>query len=216
MFGFGKKAKAIPSHAKFIALTRSLPASEFIESICRLVETSDPGSRVHTLVAYQNLESILWIMDKWVADGATSITPGIDGYLDNLSTTRPTNEIGERRVGWLTTAALLRRAELIASGQPEHHRRLARTWLQLSNCGPLIHSCLRHNVIWSAEEKEWFEPIVIAETGKVYDIYGGEFASREAILRHVAPKWLKAHPILLRRKRTLSRLGFRKEAEAAA
>lgn len=216
MFGFGKKTQTIPAHAKFIALTRSLPSHEFIESICRLVETSDPGSRVQILVAYQNLESTLWVMDKWVADGATSITPGIEGYLDNLSTTQPNDEIGKRRVGWFTTAALLKRAEFIASEKPEHHRRLARTWLQLSNCGPFIHSCLRHNVIWSADEKEWFEPIVIAETGKTYDTYGGQIAGREAILRHIAPKWLRAHPILLRRKRTLSQLIFRESLNSAA
>lgn len=135
----------------------SLSDIEYAKFIAEFVDQMDPATRAHLAVAYQNFIpyisalhrhydklGIPFTIENVIAEWEAESNPELD-------------EIAVRRHSWFFFAALLARLEKLARRTEVVRPIAAAIWTVIITEYPRLKLLLPHNVVWSDEEKEWFQ-----------------------------------------------------------
>lgn len=90
-------------------------------------------------------------------------------------------EIPQRRLMWFLTAAMIYSLG-DGNGDPEVEDRLAQIYILLADSSEFMLNVLEHNILWTADEKVWFDK---------------HNSNRSGVVLLWVPKGLKKHPRLL-------------------
>jgi len=94
------------------------------------------------------------------------------------------NEATKRRLLWFLYAAFLMRAEKIVQTTEQDRDKIADAWIHIIQNATFFRTVLEHNILWSDEEKVWFEL-----GGDPFGMVPDEKKSREFCARTM-PRWL--------------------------
>ena len=142
--------------------------------VAEFVDGLDSATRAHVAVAYQNLIPNLSGMARAFHGRDMPFT--IEIFIRNLEQDLPiaTDEINSRRLSWFLMAALVARLEKTANETPSTVDVGALVWTIILTEYPRLKILLPRNVVWSEEEKEWFDlsqtDAILIERGVNYDV----------------------------------------------
>jgi hypothetical protein len=125
-------------------------------------------------VAYQNLIPTLSGVARVYRSRNIAFT--IEIFIRQLERDLPTatDEVNSRRLHWFFMAALVGRLEKIAKETPAVIDVGAVLWTIILTEYPRLKVLLPHNVVWSDQEKEWFDlsqtDATLIERGVNYDV----------------------------------------------
>jgi hypothetical protein len=151
MFGLFRKKPKPGSYAMMLGLQ----SPEFIEAVTEIITTSDPASRVMTIVALGNLDPMLWA--SFLA-GKEDPSAGLPANLEEAIISfekalgQSQSEVGQRRIGWFLLASMVKRATLLAI-ENGNTIRIQDVWIALADAAPSIQSIIQNNIIWEDIEK---------------------------------------------------------------
>lgn len=93
-------------------------------------------------------------------------------------------EATKRRLLWFLHAAFLMRAEKIAQAAEQCRDKVADAWIHLIQYGTIFRPVLEQNILWSHDDKSWFEL-----DGDPFGMVADEKKSRD-FCAQTMPKWL--------------------------
>ncbi|MBI5205414.1 MAG: hypothetical protein HZA11_10905 [Nitrospirae bacterium] len=165
-----------------------LSDSTFIKTMQQWITTQEPAACAMCIVAYENQRSILQVSIYLAHTDKNSDAPkNLQEYLYILANTLKeqhilNNEIGSRRLGWFFQAGLVLRATEIAEQNNIFVDDVVDIWIALIRGSAFLKRLLEHNVIWSRDEKVWFDNLTDQLSGMRYTF------------NLIMPKWLHSHP----------------------
>lgn len=178
MFGLFKKKSSLPSILK-------LSDNDFVQAAVDGIKAGDPASGAMIAVAYMNLIPIIAVSKRIAEEKNDPTLPtDTDGFIKMLAEKQHEDEIGQRRTSWFFLAAVLMRATTLANKNKELENRVAEIWIHVAEGCRFLKNSLEHNVIWSANEKQWFNMLKDENDGIKYCV------------NHVMPKQLRANPAI--------------------
>jgi hypothetical protein len=178
MFGLFKKTK------KSEILTIS--NADFVDVVLGMVSVGEPGSSIMCVVAYKNLTIIRSVyLDHAKKNPDAKLPTDLDSFIQDLENKKYNDdEVTQRRVTWFYIASLIMRANSFAHESKDIENNVAQIWINLAEGCSKIHGALKHNILWSDDEKAWFTSIKTEQEGIA------------ECLNYVMPKWLQEHPIV--------------------
>ena len=183
MFNFFRPKEKTPELAYFLRLDDVA----FVSAVKKMLELGPPAAWAMCVVAYQNLNPILSACDELSKEHPASDVPAdLDAFIQSVSSRleQVTEEIARRRLGWFFQAALIRRATEIASRNTSLQEDVAAVWIMLARGSAYLPTLLSTNVIWSDDEKAYFDVIKSEKEGIHY------------CLRILAPAYLRTGNLL--------------------
>jgi len=155
MFGLFRKKQDLSRNVKqFLQATDP----EFVSFCKHLFLEVEPATRAHILVAYKNVEPTIPIIIAYMRKNGRSYS--LDDLIHTFSkeAERYSDEINSRRYTWSLWATLLYRLGKISEhGKSDIKEAAATIWCQFAEDAPLLKRLLPHNVVWSDQEKAWFD-----------------------------------------------------------
>ena len=135
----------------------SMDDAEYAQFIADFVDQMDGGTRSHVAVAYQNLLPMVsaFHTHNQQSGGSFCIEDFIRSFSEKLETVQ--DEINSRRYSWFLFAALIARLEKLARTNNEIIPIGATIWSIIVTEYSRLKHTLPHNVVWSDDEKEWFD-----------------------------------------------------------
>lgn len=142
------------------------PDFEFVSFCEQLFSDMDHPTRAHVLVAYKNVESnILAVSGALNQLGEKSSIEDLIGERAEKAIKEYAaaaeqaagDEVNSRRYTWFLWAYLLYRLKQMARSNTDLRESAARIWCRIAEDAPLLANLLPHNVVWTNEEKAWFD-----------------------------------------------------------
>lgn len=166
-----------------------LKDATFIKALQYMITTQEPAACAMCIVAYENQGPQLNASFYLAHTDKTSDAPkNLEEYLYKViiyalkKKEYQYNEIAQRRLMWFYQAGLIRRATEMAEQNNIFVDDVADIWLALTRGSAFLKRLLEHNVIWSREEKMWFDDLT------------GQLSGMRYTFNHIMPKWLHSHP----------------------
>lgn len=160
----------------------NLPDREFVAGVRKAFEVMNENALIMTLVAYVNQKVLLEVIEANPRENG-DLPRSLEGLIrvtdPFVNETR--DEIAGARRYWFTMAGLLMRVERLAADRPDAYEMCVHTWIRIVTAARLTPDVLRHNVLWSDEEKELLTLSPVFEPGSedvmrnVHDIQAPEF-----------------------------------------
>ena len=138
-----------------------LPDTEFAEVVEIMYSETIPNGHVMCVVAYMNFnvtEEACKDLEKKRPDKKwpQNIEAHIRFIIDLMDKYK-NDEIKSRRTAWFFHATMLKRLEYIAMRDACYIQRLLKIWLIVAESCRCMRVALQNNVLWSPEEKSWFD-----------------------------------------------------------
>jgi hypothetical protein len=170
MLNFFKKKREV----KLLISVLNLSNVDFVKKVSNSIEL---GSGAMLAAAYLNTTTLLSVSEVSLEDYIKLVVPHCISQ----------DELKERRFTWFYLAALIRRAGYIAKGNPELENMVASIWVIVAEGCRNIYDKLKNNILWSDEEKIWF------------DILKGcdEVEGIDYCIKHIMPSWLLKNTIII-------------------
>ncbi|QZH75509.1 MAG: hypothetical protein JY451_02530 [Erythrobacter sp.] len=163
----------------------ALSPGDYALLIAATFEQMDRPTRAHVLVAKENLNPMYAGMKSaFHQEGERFSIEDLMRLVEARLLADDISEIGERRWSWTLLACMIKRLELNISEIPEFVEIAAVIWCHLADAAPLLKGLLPHNIVWSPEEKEWF------------DLSLSDDDLTQWTLNIVAPKVCAKHPVV--------------------
>jgi hypothetical protein len=177
--GLGRHKEASPSLAVQIL---AMPPLNFAEFVRVTFERDIPATRTMAIVAYANIRPLLTAaadVSKERGDKPFDVNDLIKMTLEKSEVAA--DEISKRRFLWFFLGALVHRLDQLAEDQAVIDAAVE-VWLLLADAGQYLANLLEHNVVWAADEKEYFSAIETKKDGVWY------------VLKILLPKQYYSHP----------------------
>lgn len=182
MFGLFRKKPNPPS----LAIILDMDDAGFVQTTLDSVKAGEPASGAMIAVAHVNLRPIMGAFANYAEkNNDPSLPRDVDGFIRMLADTHYDDEVNIRRTSWFFLAALIMRATALANKNREFENQAAEMWLCVADGCRFLKNNLQHNIIWSADEKIWFDTLKDEKDGVSY------------CLNHVMPKWLRENPAVV-------------------
>ncbi len=155
MFGFLKKKKDSPFRA--ILDGGNADYANFVRELFNVLDNS---TKAHVLVAYQNLIPIMGAMQSVARQQGSAFS--IDDFIVECAGQQEDarDEVNARKYAWFLWAALVYRLVAVSGGDVGLRDTLAEIWCDVAKCAPFLKALLPDNVVWTSDEKVWFELII--------------------------------------------------------
>ena len=169
---------------------------EYAKFVLDMINTADPPTRAMCVVALQNLKPLLLASeDAGKKLGKPfhfdQMLEGMHGHLEEVGD----DPINSRRFLWFVMAMHVTRLDQLATLDATLVNQAVALWLQLADAGRYVPRLLESNVVWKAEEKEWFETTKTEKDGMRYVV---TIAMPRAYRRHARAKaFADQHDFLL-------------------
>lgn len=165
---------------------------EYVDIVKDIFDHLDPATRAHVLVAYQSVIGLIYALQndakkhgqKW------SLKDFIRDCAERQAVAK--DEIDTRRYAWFMWAAMLYRMGAIADGEPSKIEKLGEVWCDLARAAPFLKALLPDNVVWSPEEKAFFDRVIHDDDEElvIWAIrYGGGGVSKTEAVRRLADEY---------------------------
>ena len=197
MFSYFRREPSAPSQLSIL----ELDDHAFVRAVLASQQNQPPAAGAMCVVAFLNLTPLIGVYFDLARRTGDSTDPStLDAVIRFIASTlqTKTDEIGKRRLMWFFQAALIRRASQISEINPEHLSDTAQIWAYLVRDGAVLKATLQDNILWKDEEKEYFAPVRIESTGKVFSPVHDAKSGMEYVLNHVVPKHLRRQSALAR------------------
>lgn len=134
----------------------------YVSTVKRMMEASHSAGWTMCVVAYQNLNPMLEACEELAREEREKDVPAdLDSFIRMLGSQldEVSEEIPKRRLTWFFQAALIRRANELASRKSDLQSDVAAMWIMLARGSANISELLPPNALWSDDEKAYFDDI---------------------------------------------------------
>ncbi len=199
IFQWLRRERREPTRGELLAQGFDLDLCDLMQMLINKLETEEPNAQTMVLIAFTNASSDLRANKSWNekhrADLPTSYAdfgrmvallfdkypPTNQGPLDIPTA----DEVKYRRLCWFYQAAILGTASERAHATNTQLNELTRIWQRYIESAKYLPRVVKHNRLWSDDEKEWF--------GGCTD----ENSYVRTVLYTVVPKFLWEHDEML-------------------
>ena len=145
--------------------------SELAQFVSEFISNAQPSERAMCVVGVENLKPVLRAMRDLAKEKAQHFdSASALGITHKLIERAGDDPVKSRRALWHVMANLVMHLDSIAIDEPQLTEIAIDVWLMLAESGQYIPNLLRSNIVWTADEKCWFENVKTEREGMMYVI----------------------------------------------